>query len=175
MSLAPEDLTRGVRCENDAFNDVSLVEHDDFDQFTEMSVVEVIAAVTLGNMQTDDSVFVLGEEVANLHGGPYKATRGIKEVFPERLINTPISECGFVGMAGGAAMAGMRPVVEILFSDFALVACDQLLNQIGKLRHIYGGQARFPLVARTRVAIGQGYGGQHSMNPAGLFSLFSRD
>ena len=168
-----EDLVRDVRCEDDAFNDVSFVEHDDFDQFTEMSYVEAIAAVTLRNMQTDDSVFVLGEEVANLHGGPYKATRGIKEVFPERLINTPISECGFVGMAGGAAMAGMRPVVEIMFPDFALVACDQLFNQIGKLRHMYGGQVRFPLVARTRVAIGQGYGGQHSMNPVGLFSLFS--
>jgi 2-oxoisovalerate dehydrogenase E1 component len=111
--------------------------------------------------------------VANLHGGAYRATRGIKEVFPERLINTPISECGFVGMAGGAAMAGRRPVVEIMFPDFALVACDQLFNQIGKLRHMYGGQASFPLVARTRIAIGQGYGGQHSMNPAGLFGLFS--
>jgi 2-oxoisovalerate dehydrogenase E1 component len=116
---------------------------------------------------------VLGEEVANLHGGAYRATRGIKEVFPERLINTPISECGFIGMAGGAAMAGMRPVVEIMYPDFSLVACDQLFNQIGKLRHMYGGQARFPLVARTRVAIGQSYGGQHSMNPVGLFSLFS--
>jgi 2-oxoisovalerate dehydrogenase E1 component len=138
-----------------------------------MNYVEAIAAVTLHNMKKDDRVFVLGEEVANLHGGPYRATRGIKEVFPERLINTPISECGFVGMAGGAAMAGLRPVVEIMFPDFALVACDQLFNQIGKLRHMYGGQARFPLVARTRVAIGQGYGGQHSMNPVGLFGLFS--
>jgi 2-oxoisovalerate dehydrogenase E1 component len=64
-------------------------------------------------------------------------------------------------------------VVAILFPDFALVACDQLFNQIGKLRHMYGGQASFPLVARTRIAIGLGYGGQHSMNPAGLFSLFS--
>jgi 2-oxoisovalerate dehydrogenase E1 component len=111
--------------------------------------------------------------VANLHGGPYRATRGIKERFPLRLINTPISEAGFVGMAGGAAMAGMRPVVEIMFPDFALVASDQLFNQIGKLRHMYGGRASFPLVVRTRIAIGQGYGGQHSMNPVGLFGLFS--
>ena len=169
----PADLVRDVRCEVDASNEVRCVEPEDFDRFGEMSYVEAVAAVTLHNMEKDEKVFVLGEEVANLHGGPYRATRGIKEVFPERLINTPISECGFVGMAGGAAMAGMRPVVEIMFPDFALVACDQLFNQIGKLRHMYGGQASFPLVARTRVAIGQGYGGQHSMNPVGLFSLFS--
>lgn len=70
-------------------------------------------------------------------------------------------------------MAGMRPVVEIMFPDFALVASDQLFNQIGKLRHMYGGRASFPLVVRTRIAIGQGYGGQHSMSPVGLFALFS--
>ncbi len=93
--------------------------------------------------------------------------------FPDRVINTPISECGFVGMAGGAASTGMRPVVEIMYPDFSLVASDQLFNQIGKLRHMYGGQISFPVVVRTRVAIGQGYGGQHSMSPVGLFSLFS--
>jgi 2-oxoisovalerate dehydrogenase E1 component len=169
----PEDLLRDVRSEDNAFRDVAFVEQNHFDRFTEMSYVEAIAAVTLRNMEKDDRIFVLGEEVANLHGGPYKATRGIKEKFPQRLINTPISECGFVGMAGGAAMAGMRPVVEIMFPDFALVASDQLFNQIGKLRHMYGGRASFPLVVRTRIAIGQGYGGQHSMNPVGLFGLFS--
>ncbi|CAB1060887.1 Acetoin dehydrogenase E1 component alpha-subunit (EC [Olavius sp. associated proteobacterium Delta 1] len=169
----PQDLVRDVRCEDDAFDGVSFVEKADFDQFSEMRYGEAVAAATLRNMQQDERVFVLGEEVANLHGGAYRATRGIKEVFPERLINTPISECGFVGMAGGAAITGLRPVVEIMYPDFALVACDQLFNQIGKLRHMYGGQVSFPLVARTRVAIGQGYGGQHSMNPAGLFSLFS--
>jgi 2-oxoisovalerate dehydrogenase E1 component len=71
-------------------------------------------------------------------------------------MNTPISECGFVGMAGGAAANGMRPVIEIIFPDFALVACDQLFNQIGKLKYMYGGQVSFPLIVRTRVAIGQG-------------------
>ena len=167
------DLVRDVRCGDNVFDNLTLVEKDNFTNFTEISYVEAIAAVTLRNMERDERVFVLGEEVANLRGGPYGATRGIKEVFPQRLINTPISECGFVGMAGGAAMNGLRPVVEIMFPDFALVACDQLFNQIGKLRHMYGGQASFPLVVRTRVAIGQGYGGQHSMNPAGLFGLFS--
>jgi 2-oxoisovalerate dehydrogenase E1 component len=124
-------------------------------------------------MERDERVIVLGEEVANLRGGAYAATRGIKEVYPARLINTPISETGFVGMAGGLAAVGLRPVVEIMFPDFALMASDQLFNQIGKLRHMYGGQVCFPIVVRTRVAIGFGYGGQHSMDPGAFFALFS--
>ena len=102
------------------------------------------------------------------------ARRGAsRRSIPERLFNTPISETGFVGMGGGLAAVGMRPVVEIMFPDFALMASDQLFNQIGKLRHMYGGQVCFPLVLRTRVAIGYGYGGQHSMDPSALFALFS--
>jgi len=149
------------------------VERNDFTKFEDKTYGEAIARVTLRNMERDERVIVLGEEVANLRGGPYGATKGIKEVYPERLINTPISECGFVGMAGGAASVGMRPVVEIMFPDFGLVAADQLFNQIGKLKHMYGGQISFPLVARTRVAFGYGYGGQHSMVPTGLFGLFT--
>ena len=168
-----EDLVRYVRSEGNSADDLDYVELDDFPEFSEITYVDAIARVTLRNMGRDQNMVVLGEEVANLHGGAYQATKGIKEVFPERLINTPISECGFVGMAGGAAANGMRPVVEIMFPDFALVACDQLFNQIGKLKYMYGGQVSFPLVVRTRVAIGQGYGGQHSMSPAGLFGLFS--
>jgi len=138
----------------------------------EITYVQAISSVTLRAMERDPRVVVLGEEVANLHGGAYGATRGIKEVYPDRLINTPISETGFVGIGGGAAAAGLHPVVEIMFPDFALMASDQLFNQIGKLRHMYGGQISFPYVLRTRVAIGYGYGGQHSMDPAGFFGQF---
>jgi 2-oxoisovalerate dehydrogenase E1 component len=137
-----------------------------------MTYAQAIAAVTLRSMERDARVVVLGEEVANLNGGAYAATRGIKEVYPERLVNTPISETGFVGMAGGLAAVGLRPVVEIMFPDFALMASDQLFNQIGKLRHMYGGQIHFPIVVRTRVAMGFGYGGQHSMDPSAFFALF---
>ena len=70
-------------------------------------------------------------------------------------------------------MSGMRPIAEIMFPDFALVAADQLFNQIGKLRHMYGNSTDMPVVIRTRIAIGCGYGGQHSMDPVGIFSLFS--
>jgi 2-oxoisovalerate dehydrogenase E1 component len=115
---------------------------------------------------------VLGEEVANFGGGAYGATKGLPKRYPDRVINTPISEAGFTGLACGAAMNGLRPVVEIMFSSFALVAADQLFNQAGQLGHIYGGRAHVPLVARTRVAIGLGYGAQHSMDPAAIFALF---
>ncbi len=168
-----ESLVRNVRSEEDALQGVTLQEREDFGLVKQISFVQAIAGATLRNMERDERVIVLGEEVANLGGGPYGATKGIKEVFPERLINTPISECGFTGIAGGAAAVGLRPVVEIMFPDFALVAADQIFNQIGKLRHMYGGQISFPLVVRTRVALGCGYGGQHSMDPGGLFALFS--
>ena len=164
---------RDVRYEGDVFAEIRFQEPGDFDAFEEMTFVEAIAAVKLENMKHDQRIIVLGEEVANLRGGVYGATRGIDEHFPERLVNTPISETGFVGMGGGLAAAGLRPVVEIMYPDFALMASDQLFNQIGKLRHMYGGQVRFPLILRTRAGIGFGYGGQHSLDPSGLFALFS--
>jgi 2-oxoisovalerate dehydrogenase E1 component len=168
-----ESASVDVRCEDDVFDGVAFVEQEDFSALKPMTYVQAIAGVTLRNMERDDRVIVLGEEVANLRGGAYAATRGIVEVFPERLINTPISETGFVGMAGGLASVGLKPVVEVMFPDFAMMASDQLFNQIGKLRHMYGGQVCFPIVVRTRVAIGFGYGGQHSMDPSALFALFS--
>ena len=168
-----ESAIRDVRCEEDFFADVQFVEQEDFTEFKTMTYVQAVAGAMLRNMERDERVIVLGEEVANLRGGVYGATKGIKEEIPERLINTPISETGFVGMAGGLASAGLKPIVEIMFPDFALMASDQLFNQIGKLRHMYGGQVCFPVVLRTRVATGFGYGGQHSMNPSALFALFS--
>lgn len=137
-----------------------------------MTLVEGIAAAIRRALERDPKAIVLGEEVANLRGGAYGATRAVVDDFRPRLFNTPISETGFCGMAGGAAASGMRPIVEVMYPDFALMASDQLFNQIGKLRHMYGGQARFPLIVRTRVGIGFGYGGQHSMDPCGYFAQF---
>ncbi|NLF01499.1 MAG: MFS transporter [Anaerolineales bacterium] len=169
-----ETVTENVRCEDPTlFEGVTFVEREDFAEFRPMTFVQAIAGVTLRAMQRDERVLVLGEDVANLRGGVYGATKGIDEVYPNRLINTPISETGFIGIGGGLAAAGMRPVVEVMYPDFALMAGDQLFNQIGKLRHMYGGQVRFPIILRTRAGIGFGYGGQHSMDPSGLFGLFS--
>ena len=170
---APETISRDLRSQDTTLDAVRYASPDDAAATREARLVDAIAGVTLRSMVRDERVVLLGEEVANLGGGAYGATRGIAEVYPWRLINTPISEAGFVGMAGGLALAGMRPIVEIMFPDFALMASDQLFNQIGKLRHMYGGRASFPLVVRTRVATGYGYGGQHSMEPAGYFGLFS--
>jgi len=170
-------VAENLRCTDDVFEGApqglgQFLEPQDVTSFRQMTYVQAIAAVTLRSMERDARVVVLGEEVANLNGGAYAATRGIKEVYPDRLFNTPISETGFVGMGGGLAAVGLRPVVEIMFPDFALMASDQLFNQIGKLRHMYGGQVCFPLVLRTRVAMGYGYGGQHSMDPSAFFALF---
>jgi 2-oxoisovalerate dehydrogenase E1 component len=169
----PSTVSQHVRNEKALPAAADCVEEEQVAAERELTYVEAIAGVTLRAMERDERVIVLGEEVANLRGGAYQATRGIKEVYPDRLFNTPISETGFVGMAGGLASVGLRPVVEIMFPDFGLMSSDQLFNQIGKLRHMYGGQVGFPLLLRTRIASGYGYGGQHSMDPAGLFALFS--
>jgi 2-oxoisovalerate dehydrogenase E1 component len=131
-----------------------------------------ISEVTGRWLEKNKETVVIGEDVANFGGGAYGATKGLAAKYPGRVLNTPIAEAGFTGLALGMAMSGMRPVVEIMFPDFALVAADQMFNQIGKARHMYGDTTDLPLVVRTRVAIGCGYGGQHSMDPAGLYSLF---
>jgi 2-oxoisovalerate dehydrogenase E1 component len=169
----PESLKRDVRSDGTEVADVRFVEQEDFQDLKTTTYVDAIAAVTHRRMETDERVFIMGEEVGHFQGGVYGASKGAAKSFPDRVFNTPISEAGFVGMGGGAASVGLRPIVEIMFPDFALVAADQMFNQIGKLRHMYGGQVRFPLILRTRVALGQGYGGQHSMNPSGFFGMFS--
>ena len=87
------------------------------------------------------------------------------------MLGTPISENAFTGLAGGIALDGrFRPVVEFMYADFMWVAADQLFNQIAKARHMFGGQNAVPLVLRSKVATGTGYGSQHSMDPAGIFA-----
>ena len=168
-----DSLIKEVRSENAHMGDARFIEREQAADVKTTTYVEAIAAVTNRQFEKDDRVMLMGEEVGHFLGGVYSASKGAKRRFPDRVFDTPISEAGFVGMGGGAACVGMRPIVEIMFPDFALVAADQLFNQIGKLHHMYGGQVNFPLVLRTRVALGQGYGGQHSMNPAGFFGMFS--
>jgi 2-oxoisovalerate dehydrogenase E1 component len=162
----------GLRSDGREWEGVPFGEREDFSKFTEMKYSDAISAVTGRWLEQDPQCLVLGEDVANFGGGAYGATKGLAAKFPGRVRNTPIAEAGFTGFALGAAMSGMHPVVEIMFPDFSLVAADQMFNQIAKARHMYGNTTDLPLVVRTRVAIGCGYGGQHSMDPVGLYALF---
>lgn len=133
--------------------------------------VDAIADTLEYRMSEDDSVVVLGEDVHRLKGGTNGATRGLASNYPERVLGTPISENAFTGLAGGMSMTGRyKPVVEFMYSDFMWVAADQVFNQIGKARHMFGGESSMPVVLRSKVAMGAGYGSQHSMDPAGVFA-----
>ena len=115
-------------------------------------------------MERDESVILLGEDIAE-YGGAFKLTEGIAERFgTERVRNTPISENGFVGVAVGAAMTGLRPVVEIMFMDFITLAFDQLVNHAAKFHYQFGEQCRMPLVVRCPAGAGRGYGPTHSQS-----------
>jgi 2-oxoisovalerate dehydrogenase E1 component len=137
----------------------------------ERRFVDVIADTLGHRMAQDPGVVVLGEDVHRLKGGTNGATRGLAAEHPDRVLGTPISENAFTGLAGGLAMTGRyRPVVEFMYSDFMWVAADQVFNQIGKARHMFGGQSSMPVVLRSKVAMGAGYGSQHSMDPVGIFA-----
>lgn len=120
-------------------------------------------------MARDPSVFVIGEGIGD-RGGSYKVTEGlITEYGAKRVIDTPLSEAGFVGLGVGAAIAGSRPVVEILFIDFLMLAMDQVVNQAAKYRFMSGGQGNVPLVIRTQGGAGNSLAGQHSQSLEAMF------
>jgi pyruvate dehydrogenase E1 component beta subunit len=115
-------------------------------------------------MRRDSSVVLLGEEIGQFEGS-YKITAGLlKEFGAERVIDTPIAEEGFVGAAIGAAMLGLRPVVEIMTVNFSLLALDQIVNHAAKIHYMFGGQARVPMVLRTPEGGGQQLAATHSQN-----------
>lgn len=115
-------------------------------------------------MRSDPRVFLMGEDIG-LHGGIFRVTQGLMDEFGhDRVRDTPISEAGFVGLGIGAALAGMRPVVELLFMDFALVAADQIVNQAAKLQYMAGGTVSVPIVIRAQQGGGRGNGAQHSQS-----------
>ncbi|MGR3376549.1 alpha-ketoacid dehydrogenase subunit alpha/beta [Salipiger abyssi] len=139
---------------------------------TEMTMIEAAARTLADNMARNPTIIVLGEDVHRMRGGVTGVTRLACEAHPDRVLQMPIAENGFVGLALGAALNGLRPVVEIMFSDFCLVAADQLFNQIAKVRHMFGGAVDVPLLLRLRVVPDTGYGSQHSGDHAALFAMF---
>ena len=137
-----------------------------------LKFVDAVAQVMDRRMEVDPRIVVMGEDVHRLNGGTNGATKGLaKRYGDERVLGTPISENAFTGLAAGLALDGrFRPVVEFMYPDFMWVAADQVFNQIGKARHMFGGDNPVPLVLRTKVAMGSGYGSQHLMDPAGIFA-----
>jgi acetoin:2,6-dichlorophenolindophenol oxidoreductase subunit beta len=120
-------------------------------------------------MERDPLVFVMGEGIAE-RGGSFKVTEGLVARFgPERVVDTPLSEAGFTGMGAGAAIAGARPVIEILFIDFLLQAMDQVVNQAAKYRFMSGDQGHVPVVFRTQGGTGESLAGQHSQSLEAMF------
>jgi pyruvate/2-oxoglutarate/acetoin dehydrogenase E1 component len=123
-------------------------------------------------MQRDEDVFLMGEDIG-LYGGAYGATRGLFEEFGgERVLDTPISEAGIAGAAVGAAMAGMRPMVEIMYVDFTPLAMDQLANQGAKNRFMFGGKTTVPVVVRTEGGAGRSIAAHHSQSLEALWTHF---
>jgi len=139
--------------------------------------VDAVAAVMDRRMSQDERIVIMGEDVHRLQGGTNGATKGLAKKYGDntteggRVLGTPISENAFFGLGGGLALDGrFRPVVEFMYPDFMWVAADQVFNQVGKARHMFGGDNAVPLVLRTKVAMGSGYGSQHLMDPAGIFA-----
>lgn len=135
-----------------------------------LTYIDAIAEAQLEEMSRDKSVFVIGEDV-DIFGGVFKATSGILEKFGERRIfGTPISEAAFSGLAAGAAMTGLRPVVEFMYFDFVMVAMDQLVNQMAKMPLMSGGQFKMPVTVRAQAGIGSSEGAQHSQSLEAWFA-----
>jgi pyruvate dehydrogenase E1 component beta subunit len=123
-----------------------------------------IRDVLAEEMRRDPEIFLMGEDIAK-QGGIFGCTRGLVDEFGEdRVRNTPISENTFVGAGVGAASVGMRPVVELMYMDFLYLAMDQVLNQAAKIRYMFGGKVKVPMVIRGQQGIGRGNGAQHSQS-----------
>lgn len=128
------------------------------------TIREAINETLHEEMRRDPDIILMGEDIG-VAGGVFKVTDGlIKEFGPDRVIDTPISEAGIVGVAVGAAMTGLRPIVEIMFSDFTTLASDQIVNQAAKLRYMTAGQCKIPLVIRTAMGAGRRAAAQHSQS-----------
>ena len=129
-----------------------------------MNVLDSLNAGLHRAFQADERVYLLGEDVLDPYGGAFRVSRGLSSEYPQRVITTPISEAGIVGVATGMALRGLRPVVEIMFGDFLTLAADQLINHAAKFRYMYNEAVRVPLVVRTPMGGRRGYGPTHSQS-----------
>src|ERR1044071_7963119 len=135
----------------------------------ELTYREAVRDALSRAMREDDNVFVMGEDIAEM-GGSMAVTQGMLAEFgPERVRNTPISEMAIVGAGIGAAMQGMRPIVEIMYEDFTTLAMEQIVNQAAKHRYMSGGQVKVPVVFRTQGGAGWSPGAQHAQQVEAWF------
>jgi len=130
-----------------------------------LGIAEALREAIAEEMQRDPYVFCIGEDIAvpGGWGGAFTVTLGLEKRFPDRMIDAPIAELGFFGVACGAAMMGMRPIADVQYGDFLLLASDQIINNIAKLRYMSGGQITLPLVIRAPVGA-TGRGSQHAQS-----------
>ena len=130
----------------------------------EITYLEAVREAMSQEMRNNEDVFILGEEIG-VYGGSFGVTKGMIEEFgPERVRDTPISEAGIAGAAVGSALTGMRPILDLQFSDFITIAMDQIVNQAAKIRYMYGGKGKVPMVVRTPGGSGTGAAAQHSQS-----------
>lgn len=140
------------------------------DATTELTYREAIKAALREALQQDPRVFLMGEDVGH-YGGCYAVSKGLLDEFgPERILDTPLSESGFVGAGIGAALGGMRPIVEVMTVNFSLLALDQIVNNAATLRHMSGGQVSVPLVIRMACGAGRQLAAQHSHSFEGWYA-----
>jgi pyruvate/2-oxoglutarate/acetoin dehydrogenase E1 component len=134
-----------------------------------ITYAEALNEALAEEMERDPDIFLVGEDIG-IHGGAFKVTNGLLERFgSKRVRDAPISEEAFVGAAIGAAMVGVRPVVEVMYIDFITLALDAIINQAAKTRYMFGGAVSVPLVIRTQGGAGRGNAGQHSQSLEALF------
>src|SRR6266849_4408698 len=130
----------------------------------ELTFAQAINEALAEELRRDPAVFVIGEDVAEA-GTPFKVLSGLVEEFgPERVLDSPISEAGITGLGVGAAMTGLRPVVDIMFGDFLTLVMDQLVNQAAKVHYMSGGKLTVPLVLRTTLGATRRSAAQHSQS-----------
>lgn len=121
-------------------------------------------------MENDPDIFLLGEDIADPYGGIHNVTRGLSTTFgKERVVNSPLSEIAIIGTGIGAAISGMRPVVEIMYADFLTITMDQIINNAAKMHFLSHGRINVPLVIRANFGCGTGEGAQHSQTPEAWF------
>src|ERR671923_29004 len=136
----------------------------------EITFGQAVREALAEEMRRDPTVFIIGEDVAEA-GTPFKVLSGLVEEFgPERVIDSPISEPGITGLGVGAAMTGMRPVVDIMFGDFITLAMDQMVNQAAKIHYMSGGKLKVPMVMRTTLGATRRSAAQHSQSLHAWFS-----